>query len=275
MFPYIGGKSSHAKWISPYIPSDISTYVEVFGGAMWLYFKSDKTPVKTNIYNDYNRHLANIFRCSTEPQRFQLGLKSYVPKLGEEEMFNKCRDLIFSPMTKSFEIPDFGMATKYMFCQLQTFTGNTNFRENSKIYRSPDPKHKFVAYTEKFSKMKFVSKLSQLTAENMDCRDLIRKHDDKDTFFYIDPPYYNMESYYTADDFGHDDHLELLTQLKTTKARWALSYYYFDDLERILPRDEYLWHEQETYSQNARVSSAKRTELLIMNYRPPSLESLF
>lgn len=275
MFPYIGGKSSHAKWISPYIPSDISTYVEVFGGAMWLYFQSDKTPVETNVYNDWNRHLANIFKCSIDTDHHREVLESYICDIGSEEMFNEYRDEIFGIYDGEFHMPDYPLAAKYMLCQLQTFSGNTNFREDTKIYRSPDPKHKFVAYTEKFSQPKYVKKLNRLTVENMDCRDLIHKYDDGDTFFYIDPPYYNMESYYTADDFDHDDHIELLELLKTTEARWALSYYHFDDLERILPRDQYLWHEQETYSQNARVSTAKRTELLIMNYQPPSLESLF
>lgn len=271
----MGGKSSHAKWISPYIPSDISTYVEVFGGAMWLYFQSDKTPVKTNVYNDWNRHLANIFKCSTKTEHHREVLESYICDIGNEDMFNEYRDEIFAIYDGKFHMPDYPLAAKYMLCQLQTFAGNTNFRENTKIYRSPDPKHKFVAYTEKFSQPKYVKKLNQLTVENMDCRDLIHKYDDGDTFFYIDPPYYNMESYYTADAFGHDDHIELLELLKTTEARWALSYYHFDDLEKVLPRNEYLWHEQETYSQNARVSSAKRTELLIMNYQPPSLEFLF
>ena len=49
MFAYMGGKKLHSKWISPYIPSDFKTYVEVFGGAMWIYWMSDKVPVKTNI----------------------------------------------------------------------------------------------------------------------------------------------------------------------------------------------------------------------------------
>ena len=37
MIPYIGGKNKMAKWIAPYIPNNIETYVEVFGGAYWVY----------------------------------------------------------------------------------------------------------------------------------------------------------------------------------------------------------------------------------------------
>ena len=41
MISYIGGKSRMAKWISGYIPDDIETYIEVFGGAFWVYVNGD------------------------------------------------------------------------------------------------------------------------------------------------------------------------------------------------------------------------------------------
>ena len=49
MFPYIGGKKQHSKWIDPFFPEDANTYVEVFGGAMWMYWMSGKLPVHKNI----------------------------------------------------------------------------------------------------------------------------------------------------------------------------------------------------------------------------------
>ena len=280
MFPYIGGKKSHAKWISPYIPSDISTYVEVFGGAMWVYFMSDKTPVKRNVYNDFNPFLANIFKCATSNVQYYQGMCStLIQHIGDEEKFKEYQHKIFNlewerraPLGNR---PDYDLAAKYMFCQLQTFAGNTNFRADTKIYRSPDKKHKFVTYVEKLGQDKYLKKLRRLWVENLDCRELINRYDREGTFFYIDPPYYNMEKYYTADDFGHDDHTELLLRLRYTKARWALSYYYFDTLENILPKDQYHWHTEDTYSINARHSTATRQELLVMNYRQPSLEALF
>ena len=41
MISYIGGKSRMSKWICEYIPDDIETYVEVFGGAFWVYVNGD------------------------------------------------------------------------------------------------------------------------------------------------------------------------------------------------------------------------------------------
>ena len=268
MFAYMGGKKVHSKWISPWIPSDFKTYVEVFGGAMWMYWMSNKVPVETNVYNDFNRHLFNIFHCaSSDPHHFREVLESYVGDIGNDELFEEYKTDVFDVFDTEFVVPDFPLAAKYMLLQTQTFAGNTNLTKDSKIYKSPDPKHKFVTYTEKFSQSNYLKKLERLSVENMDCRELIKKYDSKDTFFYIDPPYYNMESYYTSHAFGHDDHIELLELLKTTKGKWALSYYFFDDLVRLLPRNEYEWHHERTYSVNARTSESVRIELLIMNYK--------
>ena len=268
MFAYMGGKKVHSKWISPWIPSDFKTYVEVFGGAMWMYWMSNKVPVETNVYNDFNRHLFNIFHCaSSDPHHFREVLESYVGDIGNDELFEEYKTDVFDVFDTEFIVPDFPLAAKYMLLQTQTFAGNTNLTKDSKIYKSPDPKHKFVTYTEKFSQSNYLKRLNSLSVENMDCRELIKKYDSEDTFFYIDPPYYNMESYYTSHAFGHDDHIELLELLKTTKGKWALSYYFFDDLPRLLPRNEYEWHHERTYSVNARTSESVRIELLIMNYK--------
>ena len=268
MFAYMGGKKVHSKWISPWIPSDFKTYVEVFGGAMWMYWMSNKVPVETNVYNDFNRHLSNIFHCaSSDPHHFREVLESYVGDIGNDELFEEYKTDVFDVFDTEFVVPDFPLAAKYMLLQTQTFAGNTNLTKDSKIYKSPDPKHKFVTYLEKFSQSNYLKRLNSLSVENMDCRELIKKYDSEDTFFYIDPPYYNMESYYTSHAFGHDDHIELLELLKTTKGRWALSYYFFDDLVRLLPRNEYEWHHERTYSVNARTSESVRIELLIMNYK--------
>jgi len=263
----MGGKKLHASWIGPYIPSNISTYVEPFGGAMWVYWKSNKVPVEKNIYNDFNRHLVNVFGCaSRDPFHFKEVLESYYCDMHNAELFIEYRDEIFGMYDTSFIIPDYPLAAKYMLLQLQTFSGGENLTKDSKIYIEKKYKPKFHVFTEKFSQKNYLKRLACLEVENMDCREVITKYDNPNAFFYIDPPYYNLESYYTEDDFGHKDHLELLDLLKRIQGRWALSYYYFDELEIMLPKDEYVWHEELTYSNNS-VDRAPRTELLIMNYK--------
>ena len=268
----MGGKSLHASWISPYIPSNIKTYVEVFGGAMWVYWESNKVPVETNVYNDFNRHLVNVFACgSRDPAHFKEILETYYMDMHNAELFIEYRDEVFSIYGTEFVIPDFPLAAKYMLLQLQTYVGGNNLTKDSKIYIETKHKPKFHIFTEKFGARKYLKKLERLTVENMDCREVINKYDSENTFFYIDPPYYDLgEKYYTEASFTHDDHVELLELMKQTKGRWALSYYPFDLLEEILPRDKYTWHEEKTYSNNSpseERGKVERTELLVMNYK--------
>lgn len=285
MFPYIGGKKQHSKWIDPFYPDNFETYVEPFGGAFWMYWQSKHTPVQTNVYNDFNRHLVNVFACaSTDPAQYHQELLNLYPFVGNPDKFIEFRDEIHRVFDTHFSIPDYQLAAKYMFCQTQIFTGNRGLTSTVKMYVDPEKKNKFYTYAEKFQQSKFLRKLNVLKTENMDCRDLIKKYDSPTTFFYIDPPYFNLEDYYTKNSFGREDHIELLTLLTNIQGKFALSYYYFSELEDIMPRDKFYWHEQETYSNNgltvvenaftkdgrrAKGVRTKRTEVLIMNYTPP------
>ena len=85
-----------AQWISDFVPSDIETYVEVFGGAYWVYINSDiYKDVNRVIYNDFNPYMVNLFRCASEPELFSKFIdEEKVPrqKKGQAELSNSCKD---------------------------------------------------------------------------------------------------------------------------------------------------------------------------------------
>ena len=88
MISYIGGKARMADWISPHVPSDTETYVEVFGGAFWVYVNGEvhKKPILKNvIYNDYNRYMTNLFACCRNPQEFLKSMDEIVAQ--DSELF--------------------------------------------------------------------------------------------------------------------------------------------------------------------------------------------
>ena len=103
MISYIGGKARMANWISSYVPPHIETYIEVFGGAFWVYINSDiYKRVDKVIYNDFNPYMTNLFRCSSNPKTFSKFINSKnipvqtkgQPELSEEcsEFFYKCKE---------------------------------------------------------------------------------------------------------------------------------------------------------------------------------------
>ena len=68
MISYIGGKARIGKWIVPFIPKDIETYVETFSGMFWVFFNMDLKEypnLKTVVYNDFNGLNANLMKCSS------------------------------------------------------------------------------------------------------------------------------------------------------------------------------------------------------------------
>ena len=84
MISYIGGKSRMSKRICEYIPKDIETYVEVFGGAFWVYIKGDvhESPkLKEVVYNDKNRFMSNMFECMRNHLKFYHVLTIYVKRV--------------------------------------------------------------------------------------------------------------------------------------------------------------------------------------------------
>jgi DNA adenine methylase len=175
---------------------------------------------------------------------------------------------------------DIDLAVKYLYLQTQVFAGTplstTNvpyFTETKAGGKYPS---KYDTLRKKLANDTITDRLKEITGvEQMDCIDLIKKYDSPDTFFYVDPPYYNMEFYYSK-DFPREKHEELANTLANIKGKFALSYYDFDDLKVFYPEDKFTWHRQSVYRSAATRSGnnkdyktkSKGTEILIMNYTP-------
>ena len=77
--------------------------------------------------------------------------------------------------------------------------------------------------------------------ENLTYSQVIEKYDSQKTFFYVDPPYWKTENYYSLHDFNLEDHKNLCNQLANIKGRFCLSYYEFDLLRDWFPKDNFVW----------------------------------
>lgn len=252
MFPYIGGKSSHIKWLDPLFPKDSKTFVEVFGGAGWVGVKSKSIlSAKTRIYNDFNPFIANIHECFRTKQTELLQQLEDYPK-SDRTLYLKFQQDIFGPNApQSIKMPDVELAAKYLYLQTQIFSGVT-LSVNSPVYFcdvASNGKYasKYDAVKNKLKNPRFTDRLSEVSVvENMDCIDLIKKYDSPDSFFYVDPPYFKKEYLYTH-DFPREKHEELADTLKNCKGRWLLSYYDFPELSEWYPTDQYKWHSEDVF----------------------------
>ena len=123
-------------------------------------------------------------------------------------------------------------------------------------------------YREHFDKITFV--------ENMDFQDVIEKYDSNKTYFYVDPPYWKTENYYSNHDFDSADHKRLADCLKNMEGMFSLSYYDFELLRKWFPKHDYVWKKKEFAKAAAAKSGVKQNmgeELLIMNYGENDIEA--
>lgn len=277
---YIGGKSRIGKWIVDYIPEDIETYVEGFSGMFWVFFNMDLdkySNLKTVVYNDFNGLNANLFKCSKNYEKLheelskypcqQLGVVDTPPEY--REMFNQYQKEVFNPELVIGDEPNYEIACKYVYVLSQVFSGSkpetAKYTDYKGKYRC-----KVLIFLDKLKHPEYRAHFDKITfIENMDFEEVVKKYDSEKTYFYMDPPYWKTENYYSNHDFDSADHERLASRLKRIKGRFGLSYYDFPKLDEWFPKINYRW-EVKSFKKAA---SAKKDgtqneglELLIMNY---------
>lgn len=280
MISYLGGKSRISSWIIPFIPKDIETYVEPFSGQFWVYFKmilNQYPNLKTVVYNDFNQLNANLYKCVKDYDKLYNEMLRYpYQKMGEdidpseyENIFNVCQKEVFDPSFVVSNEADFDVAVKYLYVLCHIFSGGKPGKSKF-IYYHGKYRDKCLVFMDKLKKQEWKDHFDRITnIENKDFCEIIQKYDNENAYFYIDPPYFSTEHYYSNHEFGKDDHKRLVDCLKNIKGRFALSYYDFPGLSEWFPKDQYRWESKE-FAKAASASKDKKqnkgTELLIMNY---------
>jgi DNA adenine methylase len=262
MFPYIGGKSHHVRWMDPLMPTGASRFVEVFGGAGWTTLKSKRAhEASKSIYNDANRYLANAWSCFTQsPRQLLERMRQDAPsqtqlyRQYQNELFGKCAGSIVS-------LGNVELASKYLYLQTQIFAGTplslTNvpyFVDTKSNGKYPS---KYLTLQRKLENSKTLKRLEQIEVANLDYAEAIARYDSHDTLFYVDPPYHGLEFYYTH-EFGPDEHARLAVALGKTKGKWALSYYRYNGIEDLYPPDKYEYHTRNVYRSASTRSGSRK-----------------
>ena len=279
MLSYIGGKSKIGKWIVPFYPQDMETYVETFGGMFWCFFNMDLSQypnLKKVVYNDFNPLNYNLFQCVQNPTELkramdaisvqQVGVSVTPPQM--KEQFVRFQSEIFAEgiVVQPY---DYEIAAKYAYVLTQVFSGSKP-ETSSFIDLKGNYKSKFLTFKDKLSKPDWVDHFIRITdVENMDFGEVIEKYDSPSTYIYLDPPYWKTENYYNNHDFDRVDHERLANILNNVESKFSLSYYDFDLLHQWFPEDRFRWEKKEFAKAAAAKKNVKQNmaeELLILNY---------
>lgn len=161
---------------------------------------------KMEVYNDINGNLVNLFRCvKYHPDAMQKELQGIL--MSREQFYDAREQLEVRGMTDIQRAARFFILIKESFgTALYSFGLRGRDMEKTKDY------------------LDVVSKrLNQVVIENLDFQIILRNYDRADALFYLDPPYYESENYY-SDQFVLEDHIRLKRMLEQLKGKFVLSY---------------------------------------------------
>jgi DNA adenine methylase len=258
----------------------METYVEGFGGMFWCFYNMDlkKFPnLNRVVYNDFNRLNYNLFKCLENPNELLKAMYSIPCQEYGIENTPELHKILFENYQQSLfsgglviTAPDYMLAAQYVYVVTQVFSGSKP-ETSSFIDLKGKYKSKFLTFRDKLTKPQWLEHFLRITeVENLDFETLLQNYDSPTTYFYMDPPYWKTENYYSNHDFDRKDHERLANVLRQLQGKFSLSYYDFELLHEWFPKDQYRW-EKKLFAKAAAATKGKTQnkgeELLIMNYR--------
>ncbi|PKN71187.1 MAG: adenine methyltransferase [Deltaproteobacteria bacterium HGW-Deltaproteobacteria-12] len=248
---YMGGKSLLTKKIIPKIPAH-KCYCEVFAGAAWMLFKKEESEVE--IINDINTDLVTLYRV------IKLHLVEFIRYINwilvardEFDRFKK-----ENPET----LTDIQKAVRFYFLLKSGYAARID-NPSFSVAVSSKPRFNLLRIEEELSAVYL--RLARVYIENKPYETIIPRFDRPDTFFYIDPPYYDCEDYYGKGIFSRTDFTTLRDILSKINGKFIMS---INDTKEI--RALYKGFKIETvktsYSAGGANKKKQVEELLISNY---------
>ncbi|MEG6503970.1 MULTISPECIES: DNA adenine methylase [unclassified Desulfovibrio] len=206
---WMGGKSLLAKRIVDRIPEH-HCYVEPFCGAAWVLFRKPESAVE--VINDINKDVVTLYRCL----QWHLGefVRFFKWVLVSRDEFERLKKA--DPET----LTDIQRAARFYYIQQSCFGG-----------RITSPTWGFAASRgSRLNLLRIEETLSaahlRLARAYIEClpyHKVIENYDRPDTFFYVDPPYWDFENYYGPGLFTKEDFSRLADLLAGVKGKFLVS----------------------------------------------------
>lgn len=245
--PWLGGKRRLAKHILPLFPEH-KTYVEPFCGGAALFFLKDE--VKTEVLNDFNGELVNLYRVVKYHLEEFLRQFKWALISRQEFLFNK--------QTRPELLTDIQRASRFYYLQKLAFGGKVSDQHFGTSASCP-PKLNLLRIEEDLSAAHL--RLARVCIEQLDWAECIKRYDRDYTLFYLDPPYWQTEGY--GLDFSFEQYEKMAKLAKSCKGKMVIS---VNDIDAM--RDVFKDLTMKTVSTNYTVGGNKKAakELIITNF---------
>jgi DNA adenine methylase len=246
---YYGGKLSMLCHILPLIPEH-KKYVEPFAGGAAVFFA--KEPVKTEVLNDTNRMVINFYEQAIQnPEKLK---KQINDTMHSRSLHHDCWVIYNHPHLFS----KLELAKAFFVLSNQSF--------NKAIGPCWDFSTK-VGSKKALLNQEFTKRLENTQIECRDANLVIKDRDSLDTFFYIDPPYYNSNCGHYG-GYSIEDFEKLLINLTKIKGKFILSSYQSDILDKYVKENGWSLKSYDMLLCTSR-QGKRKTEILVANYLLP------
>lgn len=222
LIPYVGGKYFQCDWIISHFPCH-KCYVEPFGGGASVILNKPISEIE--VYNDLDSQLVD----------FLMTLRNNPDELFEKAYMLPYSRKVFKEIQKEWKetgktgsMGPVDRASKFFFLKSNVFSGGD---ESGGLKVSKEVNCATAYYSRCKNVYLVADRLKNVTIENLDYKEIIKRYDGKETFYYVDPPYYGV-NYYNH-EFNENDHQELADLLHTVKGKIMVSYYSGDAVESL------------------------------------------
>jgi len=246
------------------------TFVEVFGGSGYMSQTVSREVFGNIVYNDIDNLLVTLYRHIKENPEHLSALLTLLP-------YGRAYYKIVRDMLKTNK--DFASLTAaalLFYGANSSFLGG--FAKKGFAYAIHPNRNEARAFrTRAWAIVKFADRWKDVTIENLDFRDVIRKYDSKRTVFYLDPPYPDRSVDYYGHLFTVDDLREMAKLLTEIQGRFLLKLdaRTYESISDILPEGKYKVEkiERKLNQQKAR-GGQKGTWILTLVSNPPPQPAL-
>ena len=243
---YPGGKFYMLEDINEiFNKSGKTTIIDVFGGSGKVLMNLN---AKIKVYNDVNNNLVNFFSELKEHKEAVLRKLDYV--LNSREMFERYREKSKDNLENAF---------RFLYNNILSFNGEgRSYSYSTKRNKSITLVNINNAINTSYNDIKY------WTIERLDFREIIKRYDSENSFFYLDPPYHNITGLYD-DNLKDQDYIDIKKSLDMIKGKYLLNINEDEFVLQLFGKPQKR-KEFTNFGINGRISSkTKRIELFYYN----------
>jgi DNA adenine methylase len=254
---YYGGKKMMVDILLQRIPQH-RIYVEPFAGGASLFF--EKGPSYLEVLNDLNENLYNFYHVA---QASFDELKDMINNtLLHEGTFKRAQQIYRNPKKHD------NITRAWAVWLSLNFAYNAKFSGGIKFCNGTGGSHigRYFCHRKTDFLPWIKERLAYVQIQQRPALEVIKFRDTPDTFFYLDPPYVGSDQGHYA-GYKIADLILLLDQISTIKGKFMLSHFNHPVIDKYI--EKYSW-QKESFEMRHQAKSkiARKTEILVMNYKP-------